>query len=260
MGASQKERKPRVRDPRLSIPTPRRILRPTPTLCASRPSQFQIAENWWRQCNSPTRVTFKSRSLPQFGQFARKRRYRGSGSPKSLRDSRRRSERFDSPRPTCGLRFSGARDRAAVAGASRERAAPPASPARPCARHSGRGDSRARRRPRHWRGSPARSTAAKLAGGGKSARRRAASASTPTSSSIEPHATGTCRRLIAVKLSSPRCWRAAFMAASDARRERLDDPVRVPDLGVHAIAGRDAHELLGGGGDRGLELHQRDRR
>ena len=139
------------------------------------------------------------------------------------------------------------------AGASTEPAAPPASPARPCARRSGRSDWRARRRRRHWRGSraPRRRRARRAR---RIARRRAASASTPTSSSIEPQATGTCRRLIAVKSSSPCCWRAAFIAGSACGAKRLDDPVGVPDVGVHAVAGGDAHELLGGRRDRGPEL------
>ena len=57
-----------------------------------------------------------------------------------------------------------------------------------------------------------------------------------------------------MKPSSPRCWRAAFIAGVACGANFSMIQCGVPDIGVHAVAGRDADELLGGRRERGLEL------
>ena len=206
-------------------------------------SQFAIAPNGWIGCNSPTRVTFKPRILQQSG------------------GNRAESAVYSGPRTTAGVPAQP--NRAPSGGWA---AAQPGNQQH----HESRQPDHARAvavvrigeraadgrigedRERHDRGEL--SELRELRGAVRRARARRAS------SSIEPQATGTCRRLIAVKLSSPRLLARGLHGGERLRRERLDDPVGVPDVGVHAVAGGDAHELFGGCARSRLRAAPLDRR
>ena len=197
-----------------------------PSLCGPPPKSISDRRKLGRGCSWPTRVTFKPRIFATIGQLGANGGIGGldgriiavgllSPAMQSFFDSRR------GQLPVCGSR------------GSRVIARPPPHP-----RHE---QHHQRRQPHHARAVAVvriRERAADCRIGEDRQRddrgqfaerrrirgRRAASASTATSSSIDPHATGTCRRLIAVKSSSPRCWRAAFIAANACGANGLDDP------------------------------------